>query len=59
MFLYFKKKYCPVCGVRGVKEGGYYRCVNCETVFSDFGIIKGPFDEKITQKELTNFFEDN
>jgi len=59
MFLYFRKKYCPVCGMRGVKKGKYYKCINCETVFSNFGIIKGPFEDTIAETELKDFFEDN
>jgi len=59
MFLYFKNKYCPVCGVKGVKIGKYYKCRNCETIFSNFGIVIGPFEKKIAPEELIDFFEDN
>ena len=45
--------------MRGVKKGKYYKCINCETVFSNFGIIKGPFEETIAETELKDFFEDN
>ncbi len=58
MFLFFKEKHCPLCGVKGVKKGSYYKCMNCESVFSDFGIIKSPFDEAVNPGRL-EIFKDN
>ena len=58
MFLFFREKHCPLCGVKGVKNGSYYRCVNCESIFSNFGILKGPFDEVVNPGRL-EIFEDN
>lgn len=58
MFLFFKKKHCPICGVKGIKTGSYYRCINCEAIFSDFGIVHGPFDD-IFSIERSEIFEDN
>ncbi len=62
MFLKFRKKYCPVCGNKGVKEGSCYKCANCETVFSDFGIVKEPFNGALDIRNMTDLmdiFEDN
>lgn len=59
MFLQFRKKYCPVCGVKGTKCGEFYSCTNCETVFSNFGIVKGPFDETLSLSEIKELRENN
>jgi hypothetical protein len=58
MFLFFRERHCPICGVKGIKNGSYYRCVNCESIFSDFGIVQGPFNE-IIGIERSEIFEDN
>ncbi len=57
-----RKNYCPICGVKGIKKGKYYQCINCETVFSHFGIISGPFNDTFLPSEienLKNLLEDN
>jgi len=57
MFLFFRAKHCPICGVRGIKNGSYYRCLNCESIFSDFGVIYSPSDE--FNLEPSEIFKDN
>ncbi|OYT42835.1 MAG: hypothetical protein B6U88_02715 [Candidatus Aenigmarchaeota archaeon ex4484_56] len=61
MYIYFKKKHCPVCGVKGIKKGQIYECQNCETRFTEFGIVKGPFGiEESTEENIDNLlFIDN
>ena len=62
MLHHTRKSYCPICGVKGNKKGDHYQCINCETVFSHFGIISGPFDDLFLPSEienLKNLLEDN
>ena len=62
MFLKFREKHCPVCGILGIEKGGCYKCSNCETIFSDFGILKEPLNGTMDVKNITDIkdiFEDN
>ncbi|MGC9310716.1 MAG: hypothetical protein ACP5E4_03255 [Candidatus Aenigmatarchaeota archaeon] len=59
MFLTFGEDHCPVCGTRGVRNGPYRRCVNCETVFSKFGIVEEPFEGKVPFEGFDDIFDDN
>lgn len=59
MFLIFGEDHCPVCGIKGVREGQYMKCVNCETVFSKFGIVQEPFQGRVPFEEFEELFEEN
>ncbi len=59
MFLMFGEERCPVCGISGVKDGPFLKCVSCETVFSKFGIVQEPFAGKVPFQDFDGIFEDN
>jgi hypothetical protein len=59
MFLVFREGHCPVCGIMGEKDGQHHKCINCETIFSKFGIIQEPFEGKLPYEEFDDIFQDN
>ncbi len=55
----FREGHCPVCGIKGEKDGQHLKCINCETIFSKFGIIQEPFEGKLPFEEFDDIFQDN